>query len=212
LLLALPRPLAVGIVERMVRRACEIRFVASSLREALLSALPPALAKELEVLSSVRPASLEVPRPEQLDDLFPSAGARACVIARLVASKRVDLAIAAANELGSSLRLDVVGDGPELERLVRLDRLGNVVFRGQLPREQAMSILAHSDVLLHPSEAEAAPTVVREARLLGRPVVACAAGDIGLWSMSDEGIVVVAHEAEAIARAARRWVGGRVSS
>ena len=75
-----------------------------------------------------------------------------------------------------------------------------VVFTGNLPRREALAWIAAADVVVHPSAVEAAPTVVREARALGVPVVACDAGDVALWAASDPGITVVAASGLAIAR------------
>jgi glycosyltransferase involved in cell wall biosynthesis len=46
-------------------------------------------------------------------------------------------------------------------------------------------------VLLSASRHEGAPTVVREARALGTPVVACAAGSLAALAESDDGIWIV---------------------
>jgi teichuronic acid biosynthesis glycosyltransferase TuaC len=45
--------------------------------------------------------------------------------------------------------------------------------------------------LLSTSAHEGAPSVVREARALGVPVVAVAAGDLAEWAKADPGIVVL---------------------
>ena len=57
--------------------------------------------------------------------------------------------------------------------------------------------------LLHTSSAEGAPTVIREARALGVPVVACAAGDVASWAESDDGIFVSPADVESLAGALR---------
>ncbi len=89
----------------------------------------------------------------------------------------------------SELSVIVVGDGPELAELSA--RFPNVRFIGRVPRSEALCFIAAADVLVSASAAEGAPTVVREARTLGVPVVAVAAGDLALWARSDPGIVVV---------------------
>src|SRR5262249_24342971 len=75
----------------------------------------------------------------------------------------------------------------------------DVSFPGALRRREALAWVAAADVLVHPSAVEAAPTVIREARALGVPVVACDAGDVAAWSRDDAGIRVVAGSAEALA-------------
>lgn len=110
------------------------------------------------------------------------------VCGRLVASKRVDRAIRLAHR--EHARLVVVGDGPERGALERLSRVlgAEVRFVGQLPRRDALSYVAAADRLVHLSDHEAAPTVVREARMLGIPVLAAPAGDVPLWAARDRGI------------------------
>lgn len=75
------------------------------------------------------------------------------------------------------------------------------MFRGQLDRAEALAWIAASRVLVHPSRAEAAPTVVREARALGVPVVATAVGDIAEWAKRDPGILIADPQEEALASA-----------
>jgi glycosyltransferase involved in cell wall biosynthesis len=127
-------------------------------------------------------------------------------VGRLVPKKRVDLAIAAAEHARGRARLVIVGDGPERERLEkRATRMGvssaQVTFAGLAPRPLALAWIRASDVLVHLSEAEGAPTAVREARSMGVPVVACPAGDIAAWARTDPGIVLCAPSAAAVADA-----------
>ena len=132
------------------------------------------------------------------------AGERLAVtVCRLIASKRVDLSIDAVRAAAGRVRLVVVGDGPERPALAqRASDLGSLVtFTGALHRRDALAWIAAADVLLHPSAVEAAPTVVREARALGVPVVACPAGDIEAWAHDDAGIRVAAPAAEALREA-----------
>jgi glycosyltransferase involved in cell wall biosynthesis len=77
-----------------------------------------------------------------------------------------------------SLRLVVLGDGPDRERIHRLaKRLGSAVL---LPghRHDVISVLQASDVLLHPTSMDAFPTALLEAACARVPVVATAVGGI----------------------------------
>ena len=76
-----------------------------------------------------------------------------------------------------------------------------MTFTGALPRREALAWVAAADALLHPSAVEAAPTVVREARALGVPVVACDAGDVVAWARDDAGIHLAEASADGLARA-----------
>lgn len=77
-----------------------------------------------------------------------------------------------------SLRLVLVGDGPERARLVRLAAsLGsNVVFTGHLADPWEMMHAA--DIFALPSHSEGSPNVVFEAAAARRPIVATSVGNI----------------------------------
>jgi glycosyltransferase involved in cell wall biosynthesis len=178
------------------------RFVAHALRDALCGSLPAPVRELVVSRSSVRAASLGACEVAQAAGALRGACSKpimAVAAGRIVASKRMHLAIEAANLMHERVHLHVLGDGPELARVRRLDRRGNISFGGQVRRQEALAWIAAADVLVHPSQLEAAPTVVREARSLGTPVVACAAGDLARWASGDPGIVLVAPSAPAIA-------------
>lgn len=60
-----------------------------------------------------------------------------------------------------------------LRQLVeRLDLIGHVHFRGELPHAKVMSCLAATDIVAFPTYAEMMPRAVIEAMMLGRPVIA----------------------------------------
>lgn len=112
----------------------------------------------------------------------------ALIVARLVPEKRVALALQALALL-ADLSAVVVGDGPELPSLRA--RFPNAHFTGYLPRPEALRWIAAADVLVSASAHEGAPSVVREARALGVPVVAVTAGDLGAWAERDPGLLLV---------------------
>jgi glycosyltransferase involved in cell wall biosynthesis len=170
LLQAMPAPVRERVVRALIERAERWRFVAEHLRDGLAGSLPPALAAEVLRLASIDPAPIDVPdvRAEAVHKraLMGPLPFATCV-GRLVASKRVDLAIATAAREG--LRLVVVGDGPDRDRLERLaKREGALVrFVGLVDRTEALAWLAASDELFFASEAEGLSTVLREAEALG---------------------------------------------
>jgi len=89
------------------------------------------------------------------------------VIARLLAYRRVDLAVDAANISGR--RLIIVGDGPERSALER--RAGrSVTFEGFAPRARLLELLAGCDAYLVPGEEDFGIAAV-EAMAAGKPVV-----------------------------------------
>jgi glycosyltransferase involved in cell wall biosynthesis len=94
------------------------------------------------------------------------------VVARLVAHKRVDLAVDAATKLG--IGLDVVGSGPELARL--RSRAGpSVEFHGRLSDDAVTELYQGCRALVMPGYEDFGITPV-EAQAAGKPVVALAQG------------------------------------
>lgn len=94
------------------------------------------------------------------------------VAARLLAYRRVDLAVQAANRLGR--KLIVVGDGPELPRLRAMAGPG-VRFEGRLPRAALDDLMGRAHAYLVPGEEDFGMAPV-EAMAAGTPVVALRAG------------------------------------
>jgi glycosyltransferase involved in cell wall biosynthesis len=97
---------------------------------------------------------------------------------RLVAWKAVDTtlqAVAAVRAAGAPVTLDILGDGPERERLEalvgQLDLTGAVHFHGFLPQADCAAHLAAADALILNSVRECGGAVVLEAMSLGLPVI-----------------------------------------
>ncbi len=110
------------------------------------------------------------------------------IVGRLVPAKRVDVALRA-TLLMPDVRVVVCGNGPEYRRLKK--SFPKATFCGHLPHRKVLEWIAASDLVLCASREEGAPTVVREARALGVPVVTTAAGDLENWAKSDDGLWVV---------------------
>jgi glycosyltransferase involved in cell wall biosynthesis len=209
LLLAAPRGVRERVISLLIEREARFTFAAASLLDALERSVRADVAARLAARARVEPPPIDIPpvagRAASLRaSLALAEGERLAVTAcRLIPSKRVDLAVDAVAAAGGRLHLVIVGDGPErpalTRRAARLDP--PVTFTGALPRREALAWVAAGDVLLHPSAVEAAPTVVREARALGIPVVACDAGDIAAWAHDDAAIRVAEPDAGALAAA-----------
>ena len=212
LLLRAPSAARGAIVASLLDRGARFQLVAAHLLEELATSLPGSLARRFHEASRVEPAPIDVP---DVDDA--AATLRASLelrdderlvvcVGRFVAGKRFDLAVTAATSITPAARLVLVGDGPERARLEALcsSHGARAIVTGVLPRLDALAWIAAADVLLHPSADEGAPTVVREARALGTPVVACAAGDLVRWAQLDPGIVIAEPDARAIAEALLR--------
>lgn len=198
---ALPAIGRAWIARELTRGRPRLRFVSTELQSLVLGRMPAEQRRVLEPLSRVEPCAIDVPRglsrAAARQQLGVSHDARlAVVVARLVAGKRVDVAVEACRRL-PGLRVVVVGDGPlrgELER-----RFPGAKFVGQLARPGALAWLAAADVLVSASLWEGAPTVVREARALGTEVVCLEAGDVRRWAETDPGIHVVSKASRATA-------------
>lgn len=94
------------------------------------------------------------------------------VVSRLASVKRVDLAVAAFNELG--LPLKIIGTGPEFKRLKKQAK-ANVELMGWQPREVVREHFASCRALIFPG-LEDFGIVPVEAQSAGRPVIAYGAG------------------------------------
>lgn len=110
-----------------------------------------------------------------------------------------------------NLRLLIVGDGPRRDHVHRMAReLGRAaVLAGH--RDDVLNVLDASDVLLHPSHADAFPTALLEAFAASVPVVATAVGGIPeIVTDGETGVLVAAPpRSEAVARALERVLDDR---
>lgn len=173
------------VVRKLLERRARFRFVSHDLRARLESALERADRSRLASASRV-----ELPKIEVSGSHEPSARPHWVVCGRLVASKRVDRAIREAAR--QNVDLTVIGDGPMREKLENLASSlhPRARFVGHVPRGEALALIATAHKLLHLSDAEGAPTVIREARALGVPVLATPVGDVPRWALEDPGIEI----------------------
>ncbi|TMB46918.1 MAG: glycosyltransferase family 4 protein, partial [Chloroflexi bacterium] len=100
-------------------------------------------------------------------------------LGRLVAQKRLELLLEAVAEIGErwpSLRVTIVGDGPERPRLERLAAQlkleQRVRFTGWVSNEERSRLLGAAWLLVTPSAAEGWGLAVIEANAMGRPALA----------------------------------------
>jgi glycosyltransferase involved in cell wall biosynthesis len=189
LLSRLPNVCLRWALHHLARRGATLRFVSSELRAELL-AVPDLSRPTRSWLEQcpVEPAAFELPPLPPRDELrrrfAVEDGARLLVVVgRLVAAKRIDVAVAAALLVPQG-RVVVLGAGPEAERLAR--RFPEAEFLGERPRDEALAWLRAADVVVSASRTEGAPTVVREARALRTPVVSPAVGDTRAWAEHDD--------------------------
>jgi len=189
----LPAQVRLRFAERLT--AARLQLMDAGQAELLRASLPAELAASLLAGSWVEPCPLPPLEPAAPPPGMPAA--YVAVVARLIASKRIPLAIDACRRAG--IDCVVVGDGP-----VELTHAPGLHPVGYRSHPETLGIIAGAQLLLHTSAAEGSPTVVREARALGVPVLACASGDLLTRAATDPGIELVEPEPEAIAAALRR--------
>jgi glycosyltransferase involved in cell wall biosynthesis len=189
MLARLPALLRRQITRHWLEREVSIRVVSHELRELLLACT----SRGLEARVRVEPMQLQIDdalgRTAARRNLGLSTSARlVLLVARLVPEKRVEVALRAVSLL-PGVEVVVVGGGPLLAGLRQ--RFPAVRFTGELPRPQALEWIAAADVLVSASLLEGVPTALREARALGVPVVAQAAGDLAERAARDDGVWLV---------------------
>jgi glycosyltransferase involved in cell wall biosynthesis len=184
----LPRPVRHRMAAILAARSARVRCVSEDLRGRLVRAAPA-----LEPLCHVARAAIDVSgaptREAARRALGIGEGERIAVVAsRLISSKRPYVAVRLALSRGPS-RVVVLGDGPLAPAVARL--APSVTALGQRPRPEALAWIAAADLVVSASPSEGAPTVIREARALGVPVLAVPAGDLRAWAATDPGIELI---------------------
>ncbi len=188
LLERLPGAVRLAIIRRLLSSGARFRFVSKELASRLARATTPALLEQSRIEASPIDLGAVPTRADARARLGIADRERIGVIAgRLVSSKRPEEAVRLAERHVD--RVIVIGDGPLAARLRR--RCPLATLTGQLPRADTLVWIAAADLLVSASQDEGAPTVVREARALGTPVLAVSAGDIADWARADPGITLV---------------------
>ena len=97
-------------------------------------------------------------------------------VGRLSPEKEVGLVIQTyidmKNKSDQKIKLVIVGDGPDRDRLEHMAKDHDVIFTGSLVGEQLASAYASADVFIFPSQVETFGNVALEALASGLPIVA----------------------------------------
>ncbi len=119
-------------------------------------------------------------------------------VGRLEEKKGFDVLIQACGILagqGLRPRCIIVGDGPQLKLLeseIRRLGLDNIELPGALPFEKVKTLMAESNMLVHPGrktangDRDGIPNVILEAMALGKPVIASSVG--GIPELVEDGV------------------------
>ena len=180
----------------------------------LLERTGPAIRLDDAMFTSVvMLADVEATRARRLDQDRATGGQlRLAWAGRVVADKGLDDLLAALALLraeGLAATLDVIGDGPDAERLkdaaAKRSLNGAVRWAGYVSdRERYFELLRNADLFVLPSRAEGVPKVVVEAMAAGLPVIATKVGAIPrLLDQGRLGRIVPANDARSLAEAVR---------
>jgi glycosyltransferase involved in cell wall biosynthesis len=159
------------------------------------------------------PLGVDVGRFEPVERVPPSGTLLVGFVGRLIPHKGVEILLEAVS-LDDRLRAEVVGSGPELERLTaRSAALGigdRVIFRGHMDEEVLPAVYPRFDVLAVPSVAmpgwiEQFGRVVVEAQASGVPVVASASGALP-DVIGESGLLVPPSDPSALRSALSRFL------
>jgi glycosyltransferase involved in cell wall biosynthesis len=156
-------------------------------------------ARDIRVVSEAALPGADVERLAAMASPDPTRPLRVVSLGRLLHFKGFHLGIEAfalASIPGSEYW--IVGAGPERQNLEALsERLGvsdRVRFFGELPRGEALELLAESHVLIHPSLRESGGWVCLEGMAAGRPVICFDLGGPGVQVTEETGIRVPAND------------------
>jgi glycosyltransferase involved in cell wall biosynthesis len=136
-------------------------------------------------------------------------------VGRLSKSKNVDILLAALARLrseGISFKCRIVGDGPELSTLQKLnDTLGlgdSVDFTGGVNFDRVLKLYEHSGILVLVSQTEGWPKAIVEGMAFGLVTIGSNLGLIPEMLGEERGFVVPPRDIEALANTLRQILAG----
>lgn len=130
---------------------------------------------------------------------------RLLYVGRLTANKGVNVLLQALQDrpLPMGAEVVLVGTGPEVSRLQALAEGLPVRFVGEVPESDLFAWYASADAFVFPTRYEGMPTVVLEAMAAGLPIIASDIGAVPTMVSSENGWLVPAGDAAALAAALR---------
>jgi len=161
-----------------------------------------------------------IPNGVDIHQFYPSASGtdkpnRITFIGRLTPQKGIDVllrAFAAISRNLPNLQLDIIGEGPQKETLIKnVKTLGitdKVVFHGTLAQPE--TLLAAAAVFVLPSRSEGLSNALLEAMACGLPVIATAVGgNLDLIENGQNGLLVEQDNPDQLAEAIERVLSDR---
>jgi glycosyltransferase involved in cell wall biosynthesis len=142
---------------------------------------------------------------------------RLAVVGRLTPNKNQQAAVEAVADLAASglaVELDVLGDGPERERLEGLARdlglVDRVRFRGMVPLDEVAAVFARADLQILPSRQEGFGKVLLEGMVQGVvPLLSPSPAAADIAGGGSRGVIIDPHTPATIADAARSLIADR---
>jgi glycosyltransferase involved in cell wall biosynthesis len=145
----------------------------------------PSEARIREIVYGVNPSFYKIP---WLPD--PEMPSLVCV-GTICKGKGSDVLIEAFRSLaGSNLCLHMVGHGNLFERLKALETPG-VIWHGQVGWQKLQEILSSSWAMVHPTIADSNPNAVKEARVVGLPIITTRHGGQTEYLVAEGNSIVV---------------------
>lgn len=165
----LTKPVIVALWARAVAVVANSDGLATLAREA---------APEIPVMVLPNGVDTDRYRPAAAPLRNAEAGLRLLFVGRLVHQKGLDLLLDALAAGPAGISVDIVGDGPEREALIKqaqgLGISDRVRFQGWLDRKALPEYLQTADAFVFPSREEGMPNAVLEAMASGLPVITTA--------------------------------------
>lgn len=165
--------------------------------------------QDLELIPNFVPSNNYINERQQQRSLLGLDDSTLAIVSvgRLVALKRFDLVIQAAQELvrqGHNMRVFIVGGGElerELQQQIEMHKLQKIVtLLGE--RKDVANLLAAADIFVLASDTEGMSRSILEAMATGLPVVATdVGGNCDLVEPEKNGLLVPANDAQALAAA-----------